>query len=93
MDVRDACDLAGQVGHIEGVSHLPASELMARGPGAVSDDQPLALVCGRGDLSADCAQSLVQDWGHAEVYVLVGGMSRWTAEECPVSFHKSWKTL
>jgi hypothetical protein len=35
----------------------------------------------------------VQDFGFTEVFHLVGGMLRWTAEERPVSMSPTWTEL
>ena len=91
VDVRDEVELTGSLGHIHGVTHLPASELMRNGLAFLSADTPIVLVCGNGRSSATCATNLVREHGFKEVYHLVGGMVRWGAEERPIARARTWK--
>ena len=93
MDVRDEADLLGDFGHIHGVAHLPARRVMNEGLPGVSADTPVVLVCSNGRTSQTCCKRLVEEHGYEEVYHLVGGMVRWTAEERPVARVQTWSVL
>lgn len=91
VDVRPEEDLTGDFGHIHGVLHRPAPLLRATGLPGVDRRTPVVVVCGNGRASADCAEVLVKEHGFEEVYLLVGGMVRWTAEGRPVARRPTWK--
>jgi rhodanese-related sulfurtransferase len=93
VDVRDEVDLTGDFGHIHGVTHLPADRLLREGVPGVSVDAPIVVVCQNGRRSQACAIRLVADHGFTEVYHLVGGMVRWTAEERPVARVPTWRAI
>ena len=93
VDVRPESDLMDDFGHIHGVTHVPSEVLLARGLPEVAPDTPLVVVCQNGRVSRTCAARLVADHGFAEVYHLVGGMVRWTAEERPVARVRTWRSL
>lgn len=93
IDVRDEGDLTDDFGHIHGVTHLPAERLVQRGLPGIAKDRAVVVVCQNGWRSQDCAARLVRDHGFAEVYHLVGGMLRWTAEERPVARVPTWRSL
>ena len=85
VDVRPYEDLVGDLGHIQAVISQPAAALLAYGLMSVSKSAPVAIVCNNGRESRQCAETLHRAHGFVEVYHLVGGMIRWSAEECPVS--------
>ncbi len=91
IDVRHEEDLLDDFGHIHGVRSVPEARLRADGLPGVPIDQPIVVVCQNGRQSQGCAAALVADFGYTEVYHLVGGMLRWTAEERPVARVKTWK--
>ena len=94
VDVRPEEDLASGFGHIEGVRHRLGSRIRGEGLPDVPPETPVALVCSNGRETRRLVIALVQDFGFAEVYHLVGGMLRWTAEERPVVFDPPrWSTL
>lgn len=91
IDVRHAPeDLLGDMGHIHGITHIPAATILERGLPDIERDTPLVLVCGNGRESQPVCAKLVED-GFTEVYHLVGGMLRWNAEERPVAKTKTFK--
>lgn len=93
VDVRSEEELTDDFGHIHGVAHWPAHRLLAEGLPGVPSDRPVVVVCQNGRLSQTCATRLVQEHGFREVYHLVGGMLRWTAEERPVARVPTWTRL
>lgn len=93
VDVRYEEDLLADFGHIHAVTHVPRARAEREGLVGVSRETPVVIVCGNGWESAKVAESLVRDHGYREVYHLVGGMLRWTAEERPVARTRTWRTL
>lgn len=85
VDVRQAHELVGDLGHIPGVTHLPLEALLGQGPSpAWSTDTPLLVVCRSGARSAHAAMMLGA-WGFSEVYNLAGGMLAWNGDRLPTS--------
>jgi sulfur dioxygenase len=78
IDVRDAEEFTGPLGHIRGAKLIPLDEL-ANQIGALSRDVPIVAVCRSGCRSAQ-AVVLLQKAGIKQVANLCGGMLRWTAE-------------
>lgn len=93
IDVRHQDELTDDFGHIHGVAHLPAERLLQQGLPGIDKATPVVVVCQNGRTSQSCATRLVQEHGFAEVYHLVGGMLRWTAEERPVARVPTWQSL
>jgi rhodanese-related sulfurtransferase len=93
IDVRPEPDLLDDFGHIHGVRNVESERILEEGLPQVPKETPLALVCSNGRTSAACAVALVQEHGFEEVYHLVGGMVRWTAEERPVARVRTWVPL
>jgi rhodanese-related sulfurtransferase len=91
VDVRDERELLDAYGHVHGVLLCPMDALLEGGLGPELRDRPLVLICDNGFRSRKCARHLVEA-GHPEVYLLVGGMRRWTAEERPVARVPTWVT-
>ena len=92
VDVRPAEDLTRDFGHIAGVRRYLGADLRASGL-PLPKDTPVVLVCNNGRESRRLVIALVQDFGFTEVFHLVGGMLRWTAEERPVSMSPTWTEL
>lgn len=82
VDVRSAADFAR--GHIAGARHIPLAEVAARA-GELPRDQalPVILACQWGNQAPQAAAALGKA-GHAEVYVLRGGMSAWQEAGLPL---------
>ncbi|HVC51333.1 MAG TPA: rhodanese-like domain-containing protein [Stellaceae bacterium] len=82
VDVREADEFGGPLGHIDGAVLIPLGELAARN-GELTKDRPIVAVCRAGSRSAQATAILLQA-GFREVANLNGGMLRWRAEGCPV---------
>jgi len=78
VDVRGPDEFTGPLGHIAGARNLPLDSLPARLPELAHErGRPLVLVC-RTDKRSATAATLVMSAGHADVFVVRGGMERWT---------------
>lgn len=75
LDVRAAAELDGELGHLEGVQHVPLDELRARVK-EVPSDKPVVVVCQTGRRSALGADILAKA-GILRVAGLAGGMVAW----------------
>jgi sulfur dioxygenase len=82
LDVREAEEFTGPLGHIEGAVLIPLGELAARAE-ELAKDQPIVAVCRAGSRSAQ-ATTILQQAGFTDVANLNGGMLRWRAEGYPV---------
>jgi sulfur dioxygenase len=82
LDVREANEFAGPLGHIRGATLIPLGELADR-TGELDRDVPIVAVCRAGGRSAQ-ATVILQQAGFKDVANLVGGMLRWRAEGHPV---------
>ena len=82
VDVREADEYHGSLGHIRGAKLIPLGALAARA-GELSRDRPVVAVCRSGARSAQ-ASVLLQRAGFKDVANLAGGMLRWRAEGLPV---------
>lgn len=82
VDVREAEEFDGILGHIDGARLMPLGELKS---GAVGLDRqrPIVTVCRSGARSAQ-ALVLLEKEGFARVANLAGGMLRWRALRLPV---------
>jgi len=77
LDVREATEFVGPLGHIPGATLIPLGELVER-VGEVPTDKPLVAVCRAGGRSAQ-ATVLLRKAGIERVANLPGGMLRWRA--------------
>jgi sulfur dioxygenase len=82
LDVREAEEFTGPLGHIEGAVLIPLGELAARAD-ELQRDRPIVAVCRAGSRSAQATAILLQA-GFSDVANLNGGMLRWRAEGYPV---------
>jgi sulfur dioxygenase len=82
VDVRDAAEFSGPLGHIAGAKLIPLRELLASAQ-QLSKDQPIVVVCRSGARSAQ-ATVLLRNAGFTRVANLAGGMLRWRAQRHPV---------
>jgi rhodanese-related sulfurtransferase len=82
LDVREAGEFTGPLGHIEGAVLVPLGELAGR-IGELNPDRPVVAVCRAGGRSAQ-ATVILQKAGFKDVANLTGGMLRWRAEGHPV---------
>jgi glyoxylase-like metal-dependent hydrolase (beta-lactamase superfamily II)/rhodanese-related sulfurtransferase len=77
LDVRDAAELSGDLGRIEGSLHIPLGELRARLE-EVPRDKPVVCICRSGRRSAQAAL-ILEGAGIRAVANVAGGMIRWRA--------------
>ncbi|MGH7039324.1 MAG: MBL fold metallo-hydrolase [Stellaceae bacterium] len=82
LDVREAEEFSGPLGHITGAVLIPLGELAARA-GELARERPIVAVCRAGSRSAQ-ATVILRETGFADVANLTGGMLRWRAEGHPV---------
>lgn len=78
VDVREATEYTGPLGHIHGAVLLPLGELAARA-GDLVRERPVVAVCRSGARSAQ-ACVILQRAGFSDVANLAGGMLRWRGE-------------
>ena len=78
VDVREATEFSGPLGHIQGAALIPLGELTARA-GELARERPVVAVCRSGARSAQ-ACVILQRAGFTDVANLAGGMLRWRAE-------------
>jgi sulfur dioxygenase len=82
VDVREAREFDGALGHIAGARLVPLAELPAR-LAELDRDKPVVTVCRSGTRSAQAAVMFAKA-GVAQVANLAGGMLRWRAAGYPV---------
>jgi glyoxylase-like metal-dependent hydrolase (beta-lactamase superfamily II)/rhodanese-related sulfurtransferase len=78
LDVREATEFGGPLGHIRGAILIPLGELAERA-GELARDRPIVAVCRAGSRSAQ-ATVILREAGFGDVANLAGGMLRWRAE-------------
>jgi len=77
VDVREAAELTGDLGRIEGCIHIPLGALRQR-LAEVPRDKPVVCVCRSGRRSAQ-ACAILESAGIKDVANVAGGMIRWRA--------------
>ena len=82
VDVREADEFDGILGHVEGARLVPLGELKSI-VGSLDKSLPVVTVCRSGARSAQAAVMLEKE-GFARVANLAGGMLRWRAIRLPV---------
>jgi rhodanese-related sulfurtransferase len=82
VDVREAEEFSGILGHVEGARLIPLGQLQ-ESVASLDRDRPVVTVCRSGARSAQAAVLLGKD-GFAKVANLAGGMLRWRAQRLPV---------
>jgi sulfur dioxygenase len=82
VDVREADEFEGPLGHVQGARLMPMNDLPAR-MGELDRTRPVVAVCRSGTRSAQAAV-LLGKAGFAQVANLAGGMLRWRAAGYPV---------
>jgi sulfur dioxygenase len=78
VDVREADEFRGSLGHIPGAVLIPLGTLSTR-TSELARERPVVTVCRSGARSAQ-ALVLLQKAGFAQIANLAGGMLRWRAE-------------
>ncbi|MBM4248639.1 MAG: MBL fold metallo-hydrolase [Euryarchaeota archaeon] len=83
LDVRERSELAGALGHLPGIVHIPIDELSRRLAELEAYRQrEIVTVCRSGGRSHTAAQ-ILQQAGFAHVHSLEGGMLAWRARGLP----------
>jgi rhodanese-related sulfurtransferase len=82
IDVREAVEYTGPLGHIHGSRLIPLGEL-GKHTDELDRERPIVAVCRSGARSAQ-AVVLLQKAGFSSVANLAGGMLRWRAAGYPV---------
>jgi sulfur dioxygenase len=82
IDVREAEEFQGILGHIEGARLVPLGDLKAHMQ-EIDRSRPVVTVCRSGARSAQAAVMLEKE-GFGRVANLAGGMLRWRAQRLPV---------
>lgn len=82
IDVREAGEFNGSLGHVPGAQLIPLGELKQH-IAEISRERPVVTVCRSGARSAQ-AVVMLQKEGFRDVANLTGGMLRWRAEGCAV---------
>jgi sulfur dioxygenase len=82
LDVREAGEFDGPLGHIKGAVLIPLGDLAERAK-ELAHDRPIVALCRAGSRSAQ-ATVILRQAGFNDVANLNGGMLRWRAEGHPV---------
>ena len=82
VDVREAEEFTGALGHIAGAKLVSLGSLTQRFS-EIKKDKPVVMVCRSGARSAQ-ATVLLRNAGYSKVANLSGGMLRWRAQHFPV---------
>lgn len=82
VDVREADEFNGPLGHVQGAVLIPLGKLGERA-GELSKEQPVVAVCRSGARSAQ-ATLILGKAGYDRVANLSGGMLRWRSQRFPV---------
>ena len=77
LDVREAVELTGDLGRIDGSLHIPLGELRGR-LGEVPRDKPVVCICNSGRRSAQ-ASVILEKAGLHDAVNTAGGMILWRA--------------
>ena len=82
IDVREAAELSGELGHIRGVRHVPLATV-EQAAKEWDRHRPLIIVCRSGGRSGKAALQLAR-MGFTEVASMRGGMIAWNERRFPV---------
>lgn len=82
IDVREADEFTGPLGHVDGSSLIPLGELEANAE-ALSKDRPIVAICRSGARSAQ-ATLMLRKAGFEDIANMAGGMLRWRSQRLPV---------
>jgi glyoxylase-like metal-dependent hydrolase (beta-lactamase superfamily II)/rhodanese-related sulfurtransferase len=81
VDVREANEWDGELGHVDGAMHIPLADVDKR-MAEIPKDKPVIMICRSGRRSARSTQML-EKAGYEKVANLPGGMIRWRALSLP----------
>lgn len=87
VDVREAEEYMGDMGHIKGSRHIPLMELKDSLDEFREDRKKLIFVCSSGERSY-YACSFLKDQGIEDVVNLKGGMIQWHLSGLDVEYEK-----
>ncbi|HEU4339147.1 MAG TPA: MBL fold metallo-hydrolase [Planctomycetota bacterium] len=80
LDVREPFELTGELGCLDGITHIPLGSLGSRlGELASARDRHIVVICKSGVRATMAANAMTQ-CGFSKVDVLAGGMIRWRRE-------------
>ncbi|MFW9996062.1 MAG: rhodanese-like domain-containing protein [Candidatus Odinarchaeota archaeon] len=79
LDVREAHELKGPLGHLQGIKHVPIAKLASKLSEMKKDDE-IVIVCRSGARAYTAAQ-IMKQVGFNRVSVLDGGMIAWRISE------------
>lgn len=82
VDVREADEFQGILGHVEGAQLIPLADLR-RSVTSLDKERPVVTICRSGARSAQAAVILEKE-GFTRVANLAGGMLRWRTQRLPV---------
>lgn len=82
VDVRETDELTGELGHIDGIEHVPLATL-ATACAAWSTGDEIVVVCRSSGRSGKAAEQLAAR-GFGRVHNMIGGMLAWNAAGLPV---------
>lgn len=83
LDVRDAKDFRGELGHIPNALNIPLPELSARLEEVRALDRPVAVIC-LTDRRSRQAMAMLDTAGIGPLHLVLGGMQQWRREGLPV---------
>ncbi len=83
IDVRETDELVGELGHIEGVEHVPLATV-EQAAARWDREQPLVIVCRSGGRSGKAALQL-EALGFTKVASMRGGMTAWNRARFPIA--------
>ena len=82
IDVREAAELTGELGHIAGVEHVPLATVAAWAF-TWRKDETLILICRSGARSTRAAEALLRA-GYSRICNMSGGMLAYNASGLPL---------
>jgi glyoxylase-like metal-dependent hydrolase (beta-lactamase superfamily II)/rhodanese-related sulfurtransferase len=85
LDIREAAEFRGDLGHIDGALHIPLREIAERAPAelAAHRDSDIIIVC-RVGVRSTTAAAMLAGQGFNRVFNLEGGMLGWREAGLPV---------
>lgn len=84
LDVREAEELHGELGHLPNIVHIPLGQLPTRVSDLPDKETPVVMICKMGGRAARGGEFLEQN-GFKKVIVLEGGMTAWNENGLPVA--------
>ncbi len=81
IDVREAAELVGELGHIDGSEHIPLGTVPAHADKVRGETRVIISICKMGGRAMQAAQFWAAQG--VTVRVLQGGMTAWNAEKLP----------